>query len=157
MTKINEGRWTAEVDEEIVVFLIGMRFNKLRAISKWWAVAKAMPPMLTELMSDPDSGLLNFHMHVSWRALTIVQYWRTSEQLMDYASNKNKKHRPAWLEFFKKQYAGAPVGIWHETYVVKPGTTEQIYGNMPAYGLAKATKAVPVGKPKDSARQRLAA
>ncbi|WP_246281701.1 DUF4188 domain-containing protein [Fodinicola acaciae] len=157
MADINEGRWTAQVDEEIVVFLIGMRFNKLRAVTKWWPVFTAMPGMLKELMSDPESGLLNYHMHVGWRSITLVQYWRGVDDLTAYASDQDRKHRPAWLDFFRNRFKGAPVGFWHETYVVKPGTTEQVYGNMPAYGMAKATKAVRVGKQHDSARQRLAA
>jgi hypothetical protein len=157
MTKIQEGRWTAEVDKEIVVFLIGMRFNKLRAIGKWWPVFTAMPRMLRELASDPDSGLLNYHLHFGWRSVTLVQYWRSVDDLTTYASDQNKHHRPAWLDFFRNRFKGAPVGFWHETYVVQPGTTEQIYGNMPAYGIAKATKAIPVGKRHDTAHQRLAA
>ncbi|MBD3801378.1 MAG: DUF4188 domain-containing protein, partial [Campylobacterales bacterium] len=28
--------------------------------------------------------------------------------------------------------------IWHETYVVRPGQYENIYHNMPQFGLAKA-------------------
>jgi hypothetical protein len=43
-----------------VVFLIGFRVNSLRALRQWIPVAKAMGPMLRELMADPDSGLLAF-------------------------------------------------------------------------------------------------
>jgi hypothetical protein len=29
------------------------------------------------------------------------------------------------------------VGVWHETYVVEPGNYENIYVNMPPFGLGK--------------------
>ena len=35
-------------------------------------------------------------------------------------------------------------GIWHETYLVRAGEYEAIYGNMPPYGLAKASSLVPL-------------
>ena len=30
------------------------------------------------------------------------------------------------------------VGIWHETYLIEPGQYENVYNNMPAFGLAAA-------------------
>jgi hypothetical protein len=30
------------------------------------------------------------------------------------------------------------VGIWHETYLARPGSYENVYVNMPAFGLGKA-------------------
>ena len=45
-------------------------------------------------------------------------------------------------------------GIWHETYLVRNGEYEAIYGNMPARGLGKATRLVPVAE-SVGARQRL--
>lgn len=47
-------------------------------------------------------------------------------------------------------------GIWHETYLVRDGEYEAIYGNMPSYGLGKASKLVPVAE-SVGARQRLRA
>ncbi|GHK04621.1 hypothetical protein SY2F82_64180 [Streptomyces sp. Y2F8-2] len=66
---------------------------------------------------------------------------------------------PACLGRF--QSAGArgkgKVGIWQETYVVPAGAHEAICMNMPAYGLAKATGLVPVGRRGDRAADRLRA
>ncbi|MGH3897389.1 MAG: monooxygenase family protein [Pseudonocardiaceae bacterium] len=47
------------------------------------------------------------------------------------------------------------VGIWHETYQVGPGRAEVIYGNMPAFGLAAATRHVRIDPAARSARARL--
>ncbi len=44
MSKIFPGRFTAKFDESFVVFIIGMRINRLLQFSKWIPVAKAMGP-----------------------------------------------------------------------------------------------------------------
>jgi hypothetical protein len=44
--------------------------------------------------------------------------------------------------------------IWHETYLVKAGQYEAVYGNMPAHGLGKAGRLVPVSE-ASSGRGRL--
>ncbi len=57
MATVNPGRYTAEVGEDgIVVFLIGLRVNRLRALRRWVPVAMAMPKMLRELMTQPELG-----------------------------------------------------------------------------------------------------
>ena len=58
MAEIHRGRWTANVEGDFVVFLIGMRINRLRAVGEWLPVARAMGPMLRELVPDETSGLL---------------------------------------------------------------------------------------------------
>jgi hypothetical protein len=47
-------------------------------------------------------------------------------------------------------------GIWHETYLVRAGQYEAIYGNMPPHGLGKAGRLVPLSQ-SSSARERVAA
>ena len=49
MAKVMPGRYTAQIDEPFVVFLIGMRINKWLAFSKWIPTAMAMVPMLRTL------------------------------------------------------------------------------------------------------------
>ena len=92
MTRIVAERMTAQIDGEIVVFLIGMRINRLWKVHKWLPVARAMPRMLAELA---------------------------------------------------------------ETYRVGPGHYECIYNNMPLFGLAKATAAVPASGRFESAGGRM--
>ena len=41
--------------------MIGMRINQLWAFHKWMPVAKAMPPMLETLPTNPAKGLLGVH------------------------------------------------------------------------------------------------
>ncbi len=58
MAAVIPGRYTAAVEGEFVVFLIGMRFNKIWKVHKWLPVATAMGPMLTALLQGPSKGLL---------------------------------------------------------------------------------------------------
>ena len=58
MPTIIAQRMTAKVEGDFVVFLIGVRINRLWKIHKWLPVAMAMPRMLRELSQDPTSGHL---------------------------------------------------------------------------------------------------
>ena len=65
-----------------------------------------------------------------------------------------------WRTYWKRVGKGAPPGIWHETYLVRAGEYEAIYGNMPPHGLGKATNLVPLAESvaarASASRQRLA-
>ena len=156
MTKYFDGRFTAQTDKPIVLFLIGMRFNNLLAFRRWFHVATAMPKMLIELRSTPDSGLLWERTHISWRQLTSQQYWRSFDELLTYAHDKEGKHFPAWAKFNRLIGNDGSVGIWHETYLIEPGKFECIYGNIPLFGLAAATNHVPATGRLAAAKERLA-
>ena len=147
-------RMTAEVDGDFVVFLIGMRVNNIFKIHKWLPVASAMPRMLTELYRNPELGLIS---HEQWfgRTTIMLQYWRSFDHLESYAKAKNSNHLPAWSAFNRNIGSNGAVGIWHETYIIRAGTFESVYNNMPVFGLAKATRSVrAIGKYKD-ARSRV--
>jgi hypothetical protein len=85
MLKIFPGRYTAQIDEAFVVFLIGLRINRLWAFGKWMPVAKAMPQMLDDLAKNPAKGLLGVDTWVRWREVMNVQYWRSFEDLENFA------------------------------------------------------------------------
>lgn len=152
---IIEGRRTASYDRELVVFLIGMRVNSLRALRQWIPVARAMGPMLRELMADPDSGLLAFRILPGLRQVTLIQYWESTEKLQAFANDARRTHRPAWTEFYRRSYKDNTVGIWHETYVVPARHSETIYGNMPLTGLGQVAGVVPVSSRGRTAAERL--
>jgi hypothetical protein len=137
MAKINNGRMFARAEGDFVVFMIGMRVNSLWKIHKWFPVAMAMPKMIKELYKNKEHGFLSTE---AWfgRTTVMVQYWRSFEHLEAYAKNKNAAHLPAWREFNKKARDSGAVGVWHESYKVTAGNYENIYVNMPRFGLAKA-------------------
>lgn len=151
---IHRDRMTARLDGEFAVFLIGMRINRPLAVSRWWPVASAMPRMLRELYAQPSLGLLSHEMWFS-RTLVLVQYWRSLEQLLAYAKARNAEHLPAWQAFNRAIGTDGSVGIWHETYVSGPGRYENVYVNMPAFGLGRAGELVPAAGGLQSAEGRL--
>jgi hypothetical protein len=132
-------RLTATIDGDFAVFLIGVRINKPLHVRKWWSVITAMPAMLKELRLKPELGFLHAEQWFG-RTFIIVQYWRSIEQLMNYATSKDSVHLPAWRAFNKTIGLDGSVGIWHETYKVSPGSYENVYVNMPAFGLGCAGK-----------------
>jgi len=153
---IHKDRMTAQMDGDFVVFLIGMRINKPLLLHKLMPVFLAMPKMLRELYTKPELGLLHHEMWFS-RTIILVQYWRSIEQLMDYAKNKDAAHLPAWQAFNKAVGTDGTVGIWHETYKAGPCSYENVYANMPAFGLGKAGTLVQARGHLKSAAERLQA
>jgi len=153
---IHKFRMTARMEGDFAVFLIGMRINKPLLIHKWLPVMAAMPRMLKELYTQPELGLLSHEMWFS-RTLILVQYWRSLDSLLAYAKARNAEHLPAWQSFNQAIGTDGSVGIWHETYVAKPGSYENIYGNMPPFGLGKAGTLVEAKSGLQSASGRISA
>lgn len=153
---IQQGRMTARMDGDFAVFLIGMRLNRPLLVHKWLPVAMAMPRMLKELYAKPELGLLSHEMWFS-RTAVLVQYWRSLDALTDYAKARDAAHLPAWQTFNRSIGTDGSVGIWHETYVAKAGTYENVYVNMPAFGLGKAGSLVEAKSGLQSARGRMEA
>jgi hypothetical protein len=153
---IVKGRWTADVGEdEVVVFLVGMRINSLRRIGAWLPIVKSMRRMLPELFADRSLGLLGARTYWSGRVILVVQYWRSFDHLTAYARATDHPHLPVWRDFNKRIRDNGEVGIWHETYRVGRGQTEAIYGNMPRFGLALATSHLPVTAGRQAAATRM--
>lgn len=153
MAKINRQRMTALSDTPYVVFLIGMRINNIFAIHKWLPVFVAMPKMLKELHIHRELGFKSYQM---WFARTIIllQYWESTEKLNAYAKSNDSEHLPAWRAFNRAAKSPA-VGIWHETYEIDPGKSENVYVNMPPFGFGKVGNLQPVSGKLNSATERM--
>ena len=147
-------RLTASLDGNFVVFLIGMRINKPLKVHKWLPVANAMPRMIKELARQPELGFMHAEMWFA-RTIIMVQYWRSMAQLLAYAKSKEAEHLPAWRAFNQAIGTDGSVGIWHETYMASPGSHENVYVNMPAFGLGKAGVLQPATGGRQSAAGRL--
>ena len=155
MAEVNQGRWTAEIEGDFVVFLIGARVNR------WWQLPRiiqdlggrrSMNYMLKYLTEHPEKGLLGYDS----MGLVTVQYWRSFDHLEAFAKDQDDPHLEVWRNYWKRVGKDTRAGIWHETFLVRDGEYEAIYGNTPTRGLAKASRAVPVAE-SVSARQRLKA
>ena len=155
MAGIRNGRFTAQIEGDFVVFLIGMRINRPLMVHKWFPVAQAMPRMLQELNKNKEMGLLEAQGWLSGRTVMVLQYWRSFEQLHAYAHARDLEHLPAWAAFNRRVGGNGAVGIFHETYVVKSGTFETVYANMPPFGLAKAGVMVPAIGRLQTAQSRM--
>jgi len=145
---------TASLDDDFVVFLIGVRINQPWKIHKWLPIGAAMPRMLRELYAQPELGLLHHEMWFS-RTTIQMQYWRSMDHLLNYARNKEVEHLPAWAAFNRAIGTDGSVGIWHETYAISKGNYESIYVNMPPFGLGRAGRLQKAVGRKESASGRL--
>jgi hypothetical protein len=156
-TVLNGRRTSASADREgLVVFLIGMRVNRLWQFWRWIPVLAAMPRMVLELAKDPSWGLMGRpRTFVSGRVVMVVQYWNSFEELERYARDPRAQHLPAWRAFNRRIRDNGAVGIFHETYRVAAADIETVYVNMPAFGLAGVTGAAHVAAGRQTAAARL--
>ena len=167
MAQVHRERVTHQHDGGLAVFLRGMRFTQPWRVDAGLPVQLAMPRMLRELYTAKvaaargeaeDLGFLDARTLVGGRGVTVIQYWRSVEDIYRYASSADHAHRPAWQAFNARvRNAGDAVGIWHETFAVPAGGHESIYLGVPTMGLARATAVVPVARRGRTARERIAA
>jgi hypothetical protein len=137
------GRVHAEHDDDMVVFLIGMRINALWKVHRWLPIFLVAPRMVRELRLEDDSDLL----------VGFVQYWEDFESLREYARDHDRLHLDAWGKYNER--TDGSVGIWHETYRV--AEYETVYNNSPPRGLGAAagSELVPATGHRESAAGRI--
>ena len=155
MAKIAGRRMTAEIDGDFVVFLIGARPNSILRFPQALrdlGGRRGMKHMLDYLISHPEKGLLAYEMGLPM----IVQYWRSFEHLEAFAKNTDDPHLEVWRNYWRRVGKSSRTGLWHETYLVRAGEYEAIYGNMPPHGLGKVGRLIPTSE-ASSARERLRA
>jgi Monooxygenase af470-like len=143
---------TVEIEGDFVAFLIGGRFNSRLHLARSFVDLggdRGMTHMLDYLVAHPEKGLLAYEMCIP----TIVQYWRSFEHLEAFATDRDDPHLDVWRHYWKRVGRS---GIWHETYLVKAGQYEAVYGNRPRHGLGRAGRLVPVSQ-SSTARGRLGA
>ena len=134
---VHPGRFSAALEGDFVVFLIGARVNRwYKPASMFW-VGRAMTAMQKELTEQAELGCLHIE-NWSGRTSISVQYWRSFEALEAYARSREAEHLPAWRKFNKLIKDNGDIGVWHETFKVRDGEYEGFYGNMPRFGLADA-------------------
>jgi len=152
MADIHEGRWTAKIEGDFVVFLIGPRIDLKHPVRSFNDLGgmKGMQHMLKYLTEHPEKGLLGYQS----AGLTTIQYWRSFADLERFASNADDPHLAPWRKYWKRVGKSGRTGVWHETFLVRAGEYEAIYGNMAPVGLGKATELVPLSADA-TARRRL--
>lgn len=140
--QVFHGRYTANIEGDFVVFLIGARFRVRDLLKTQW-MGNAMGAMQAELMAQPDSGFLGGETFFRFFPIEsiLVSYWRSFDHLERYSRSRDQEHYPAWIRFHKEVGFNQDIGVWHETYMVRQGEYEGIYVNMPEFGLANVREA----------------
>ena len=151
------GRYTAHIEGDFVVFLIGARISSWRKLAKLAWIGQANSAMYRVLEANPDYGYLggegftrNF-----FRESINITYWRSYEHLERFSRSQDDPHLETWRRFNREIASDGSFGIWHETYLVKASNYESIYVNMPRSGLAKAAAHLPMTGRKQTSRGRL--
>jgi len=154
MAKFIEGRYTAQMDGSFVVFVIGVRIHQLWKLHRWIPIIVSMQKMIIELYGNKNLGFLDMKFFISWRGVTLLQYWRSFDHLERYA-RQAPLHLKAWKDFNQKVAGTGAVGFYHESYVVHADEYECMYVNMPKYGLARAGEHIPATGKRETARGRM--
>ena len=151
----SNSRVMPKAQQDFIVFVVGMRINRLWAVHQWMPVMIAMPMMFIEQMKNREIGVIGTpRTFVSGRLIQVQQYWKTYEDLERYA--KGDLHLPAWSRFNKAARKSKAVGIYHETYKVVAGTYEGIYVNVDEpILLGSAIGVEEVDKNNKTSRQRM--
>src|ERR1700738_922382 len=145
MSKGAGRRMTAEVDGDFVVLLLGARpKNNLRLLRTMLDLGgrRGTKHMLDHLVAHPEKGLLAYEFGFP----VIVQYWRSFAHLEAFAKDASDPHLAAWRNYWRRVGRSDRTGIWHETFQVRAGEYEAVYGNMPPFGLGKVGRLVPVSE-----------
>ena len=137
MADIIAKRQCAELEGDFVVFLIGMRINKPWKVDTWLPVALAMPRMLAETGAQPELGLLHAA-DFGLRDAMVVQYWRSDGRAPGLRESARRGHLPAWQRLqpggrHQRRCRHLARDLWSA-----PAGYENIYVNMPPFGLGKA-------------------
>ena len=107
MATIANGRMTHQHDGELVVFLIGMRFNRPWRVDKWLPAFVAMPRMLAEHNAIVEA------LKELGRAATVERHPEVSrfvDELRAHAQNEEQVLYPAAIvvgEYMKLKFRGS--------------------------------------------------
>lgn len=150
------GRYTAEMPDDFVVFLIGMRLNRPWKVHTLVPVLSAMPRMLRWLISTQMPACCNGTTPGSTGRPSCSTGGALRSSTASRGQPGNRTGRPGkW--FNHAVGASGDVGIWHETYKVHAGEYECVYVNMPRSRLAAAGVHAPIGSTGQSAARRIGA
>jgi len=151
---VMRGRHTAAPrNEDVVVLLMGMRFNHWWRVDKWWFVLAGMRRMLAHLRRG-DYGLLASH---SWfgRTTMTVQYWSSMQAPHSFASAAGAPHRAAWLEYFRPIGRRPGGGRLPQGVSAAPVRARGHLREHAVFGLAEVTEHAPVDAARDTEPARV--
>ena len=133
-------------DSDIVVFLIGTRYNHPMALlaSGVKELVGFFPKMVEELEAHAEefgflgmTSWLNSSDRATGSEIMMVCYFRTTEGLHAFAHSPF--HRTAWSWWTHNTKKYPHLSIFHETYQVPKGNWESVYVNSHASGINTTT------------------
>jgi hypothetical protein len=117
-----------------------------------------MPKMIKELEAHPEYGFLGATQGLWATGPSLVQYWRSFEDLERFARAPGERHAEVWRAWYRTgQHENSAAGIWHESFAVSAGRYEAVYQGTPVMGLLKAGRPERIGSRSLTARDRLGA
>ena len=150
------------IDGDFVVSLIGMRLNHPLRIRTWRPVAAAMPKMLKVLSQHPELGCPAFHQRrwpaAPWRTPGSACGGRTSIPWTRFA--RTGLRLPAGSRggvVQPRRRASGDVGIWHETFRVRAGEYEAVYGRHAGLRPGGSRHVLPAARKGNTAATRIGA
>lgn len=159
---IRKGSMTDTMEGEFCVFILGARSNMAMKLDLGFkTVGDRFDAIMKELERLPaDCGYLGGDHYITTNVqrgsnITAITYWRSYEHLMRYTHDRNLAHVAAMKAVVDTVYKSPQIGIWHETYVIKPGQHESIYMNCPPIGLGAAAGLAPATGPLKMASGRM--
>ncbi|NWF68636.1 MAG: DUF4188 domain-containing protein [Chloroflexi bacterium] len=157
MTAVIREKYTVQLDEARILFLVGGHANNVFAFWDWFWVARAFLNLIRYLRKHPDTGFLSGHLYlrVFPFGMMLQSYWRSFDDLEHFARAKNQPHLQAWTRYMQHTMKHGHMAIWHETYHIEPGKFEAVYGNSAPYGLAKNATVVLTHGRQHNARGRM--
>lgn len=145
MAAITADRMATDIDGEFVIYINGMRLNKLRAVHKYFLAGLKAAKMFEELERDPDSGFLGYlPAYMGLRSGAAIQYWRSLEDIRRFARDPDDLHVPAWRWYNEEVGNDGELGFWAELYVIEDGNYETFYRNVRPVGLGEIGELVPM-------------
>ncbi len=105
--------------------------------------------MLDHLVAHPENGLLAYEIGLP----TVVQYWRSFEQLEAFAKDKDDPHLDVWRNYAAPGRANDRTGISTRRFSSGRATTRRSTATCPAW--ARQGRAARPGARISSARARL--
>ena len=77
---------------------------------------------------DESLGYLGSRSTVHLTGTTMIQWWRSTDDIYAYAAAPTTSTGRRGCEFYRgARSAPRAVTIWHETYAVEPGGAESVY------------------------------
>jgi hypothetical protein len=157
MSAVIHDKFTAQVDQPLVLFLVGGNVNNLLAVGHWFWIARAFLTLIAYLRKHPETGFLSGHLNLRIFpfGMMLQSYWRSFDDLERFARSNDQPHLKAWTRYIQESRKPGAMAIWHETYIIEPGKFEVIYGNTVPYGLSAATSPVIIHGRAHNARGRI--